>query len=60
MDTQRGAGSTFLVVGRSSDATARFDGPVTTTSPDEQGRQLDCRRPCLLVVRVRAPMGRGR
>src|SRR5215212_7552493 len=57
--SHRSAGATPVVVGRGSTVTARFDGPVTAASPDEQGRQLDCRRPCLLVVRASAAMDRG-
>src|SRR5215213_10801690 len=57
--SHRSAGTTPVVVGRNSTVTARFDGPVTAASPDEQGRQLDCRRPCLLVVRASAAMDRG-
>src|SRR5215210_9154341 len=57
--SHRSAGTTPVIVGRSSTVTARFDGPVTAASPDEQGRQLDCRRPCLLVGRANAAMDRG-
>src|SRR5215217_8390527 len=57
--SNRIAGTTPVVVGRSSTVTARFDGPVTAAAPDEHGRQLDCRRPCLPVVRASAAMDRG-
>src|SRR5215203_4069772 len=57
--SHRSAGTSPVVVGRDSTGTARCDGPATAASPDEQGRQLDCRRPCLLVVRASAAMDRG-
>src|SRR5215211_431667 len=57
--SHRTAGTKPVVVGRSSTVTVRFDGPVTAASPDEHGRQLDCRRPRLLVVRASTAMARG-
>src|SRR5215217_4469906 len=57
--SDRTAGTIPVVIGRSSTVTVQFDGPVSAASPDEHGPQLDCRRPCLLVVRASAAMDRG-